>query len=312
MHKHHSRLYSALFRCLVLSSALFCGTTPQLIAQLSIPRAVLGSGAMNASSSQHSLRGTLSQTAIGRKSSTNLQHNVGYWYSIQGILDADRYSALVVLPNTHAAPGETLGIPLILQQSKNILQSGARTFKAVLRFNATLLEPSNKSGYTRTNDTGWVSVTGSISDSSQILTTTEFIAKLGNNENTLVEIESFVIVETASVRILKKPGLFSLDGVCREGGVIRLIKSVLPTTLQMFPNPAGDQARIQAFLTEDGLTDIYLIDQRGVNVLSFYGAEAKPGALDFAVDLTGTPSGSYFLMMKTPNEVFSQKVIIQK
>ncbi len=302
--------YRCAIACLFL--IVLVGGSSVLRSQDTIARSVLGSGAALVNSASHSMHATVGQTVIGRMISPTNRQNLGFWYTIQTRLDADRFSALVVLPNSHAAPGDTVRIPLLLQQSKSLLQSGARTFRATIRFNATLLEPLDHSIYTRVNDTGWVRVSGSVSDSAQVLAQVDFIAKLGNNESTDMTIENFQFTETAVVRTVSKHGVFSLDGVCRENGEIRLIKIVQPTSLQMYPNPASVHAELRAYLTERGETQIKLIDERGITVAVFFDEAALPGALAKAVDFALIPSGSYYLIMRTPNEMFSQKLIIQK
>jgi hypothetical protein len=282
-------------------------------AQTEIPRSVMGCGGSPTANGIYRLNGTVSQLAIGKMSVSNGdKHNVGFWYTVQSTFLANRYAALVVVPSTNAVPGEKIKIPLLLQQSKNLNISSAKTFKATLRFNATLLEPTDKSGYTRINDTGWIEIQGSIRDSSGILKEVEFLAKLGNSENTPVDIESFAFIETSLVRIATKGGVFTLDGVCREGDQIRLTKSVKETAMMMFPNPVKTIATIEANLTERGNTRIYLVDLSGKEVQFFYDTDAVPGKLSIAVSMSDVPNGSYFLIMRTPNELFTQRVVVEK
>lgn len=282
-------------------------------AQMLIPRSVMGCGGNSSLNNLHQIHGTVSQAAIGRVTvNSGESHDIGYWYTVQRTFLANRYAALIVVPGSHAAPGEKLILPLLLQQSKNLNISSAKNFTATLRFNATLLEPVDKRNYRRTNDTGWVQIQGSVTDSAGILAQVEFLAKLGNNEDTPVSIESFAFLESSLVRITTKDGIFSLDGVCREGGEIRLIKSIKATALAIFPNPIQHQATIQAHLTERGMTEVYMLDLSGRTVAQVYYQEAAPGSLQLRLDATDIPNGSYFLMMRTPNELFSQRVIIEK
>lgn len=287
--------------------------TQLLQAQPQIPRSVMGCGGNVGTSASYRMNGTVSQSAIGKMVVASAQnHNAGFWHTVQNMFLGNRYAALVVIPGSNATPGERVKIPLLLEQSKNLNISSAKNFTATLRFNATLLEPTDKSNYTRTNDTGWVKVSGSVQSSTGILAEVEFLAKLGNNETTPVSIESFVFTETSLVRIARKDGIFSLDGVCREGGQVRLTKSVKATALAMFPNPVVHNATIEANLTERGTTEIYLMDLRGVKVDTFYQGEAVPGVVQLRVNASDIPSGGYFLMMRTPNELFSQQVIVEK
>lgn len=287
-------------------------STVQVYSQTQIPRSVMGYGGNAIGNQQYRINGTVSQATIGRTSTSAYNHNIGYWYTVQQLFAGNRYAAVVVVPNTHATPGEVFKMPVVLQQSKNLSISSAKSFTAMLRFNATLLEPTNKSNYTRTGDTGWVRIGGSLPDSIGILTEVEFTAKLGNNETTQVVIENFAINETPLVRIITKDGTFALDGVCREGGEVRLTKNGKATALQMFPNPVVHTATLQATLTERGQTEVYLVDVRGVTITTFYKSDAVPGSLQLTIDASDIPSGSYFVMMRTPNELFSQKVIVEK
>ncbi len=284
----------------------------EILAQVQISRSVVGGGAAIMSDGTHALHATLGQVAIGRITSGQPQHYSGFWYTVQKDIDTSRFAALVVVPNTHAAPGDLVSMVLLLQQSKNIVLSGVRSFSAVLKFNATLLEPIDLSQYRRVLDTGWLTVRGDIRDSSQVLAAVEFRAKLGALEATPVEVDSFQFLENTSVTILKKGGVFSLDGVCQENGTLRLIKFVEPTTLAIVPNPATTHVEVRAFIAEKGLTEISIIDMRGIAIEQLFSQELQPSQLQIPVNLYQIPSGSYYLIMRTPNDVFSQKFIIQK
>ncbi len=302
----------ALWLSVFFALGLLVFAPQNLEAQLRVSRSVVACGAAQMSDGTFTLNGTLGQVAVGRVADAQKKHSAGFWYTIQMGIDSERYAALVVLPNTHAAPGEIFSQPLILQQSKSIMQSGARSFKALLRFNATLMEPVNKVGYNRSQDTGFVEVSGSVQDSAQVLASIDFLAKLGNNEKTDVEIVSFQFIEASSVSTIRKNGVFSLDGVCRENGEIRLVRSVEPTTLRMVPNPVSDNAEIRVYVSEYGWTEISIIDERGVTISSILSEDLKPGSLTLPIHVKNVPSGSYFLLMRTPNELFTQKFIIQK
>lgn len=281
----------------------------------SIHRSVMGSGGGSSTNGTNSIRGTVSQTAIGRIAHDKSVNSVGFWYNASQIIRSSGYGSLITIPSVEAQIGETVRIPLILQQSSHLLETSARSFTAVITFNASILEPvGSKYTYKRTGNKGELTVIGDVKDTAGILAEMEFTAKLGDAEKSPLTIQSFLWSETNRVKILTKDGNVNLVGVCKEGDTVRLIKRTAAAALiRAYPNPAVNTSTIEYQLSERGETSMYLIDESGKMVSPLYSSKSvSPGLFSFNAELQYVPSGSYFLILKTPSEIFSKRFMIQK
>ncbi len=300
-------VYTAL-----VSLMLFCSATSY--SQAVIRRQVIANAGGTSTSAQTTIRGTVSQTAIGRIAPSNTQHNAGFWYGVQSWFSNNNFAALIVIPKVTGSIGNTVSVPLILQQSKNLLQTSARNFEAVVRFNATMLEPSQTQGYRRTGDIGELTVTGATQDSAGVLATMNFTAKLGNAETTAMEIVSFRWLETSRVNINTVHGEVALDGYCRNGDTVRLIKrGITAGIIKTYPNPAREFITLSCLLSEHGETEITLVDVTGKLQLPLTTINAVTGEYTLTLELPETlANGAYFLNVRTPSELFSTKCVVNR
>ncbi|MBK9247191.1 MAG: T9SS type A sorting domain-containing protein [Ignavibacteria bacterium] len=275
-----------------------------------IPHSVISGGATNAKAGTAAIRGTLSQTSIGRLQG-GTSHNVGFWYTAQNSLSNG--GTLVVLPFTEGTTGIRVKVPLMLQQSKNLITTThrSRSFEAIIRFNATVLEPIELP-YKRVGDVGTITVSGTTGDSAGILGELDFIPKLGNSDMTSLEIISFVWKDSPAIRTITKNGEVRILNVCREGDSVRLVQTVVATMLAAFPNPASDHVTVDYTLGENGATLIELIDMQGKTVTTLLSGIAKAGNFTNQLNLMFIPNGSYFVRMRTPNELFTTQITVQK
>lgn len=275
----------------------------------------MGSGGGASTNGTNSIRGTISQTAVGRITRSPSAHSVGFWYNASQTIQSSGFGSLVAIPTVEAEIGETVKVPLILQQSNHLFETSARSFTAIITFNASLLEPiGSKFPYKRAGSIGELTVTGTVKDTAGILVEMEFTAKLGNAEKTPLAIQSFLWNETNRVKILTKDGGVNLTGICKEGDTVRLIKRTTSAALiNAYPNPADNYTTIEYKLSERGETSMYLIDVQGKIVATLYRLPTViPGHFTFDADIEYVPSGSYFLILKTPSEMFSKRFLIER
>lgn len=276
-----------------------------------IPHSVISAGATKANSGNASLRGTVTQTSIGRVVQGTTRHNIGFWYAAQNALSNG--GTLVVIPQTEGTTGVSMKVPLILQQSKNLITTTfpRRSFEATIRYNATVLESINLP-CNRVNDVCTLTVSGTTGDSAGILAELEFIPKLGNADRTPLEIVSFVWKDAPAIKTITKNGEVRLLNVCREGDSVRLVRQVAATMLAAYPNPASNHVTVDYTLGEQGNTTIEMIDMQGRVVATLLSGNSKPGNFTDKINLLLIPNGSYFLRMQTPNELFTKQITVQK
>ncbi|MCB0714358.1 MAG: T9SS type A sorting domain-containing protein [Ignavibacteriae bacterium] len=285
-----------------------------------IIRDVNGSGGNTMSGGTYRLHGTVSETVIGRVARPNQNndlHKIGFWYWAQQV----RAVACVRMPVVSAEAGTTFSVPVIIEQTDRLPLNGSLRFRARIRFNRTLLQPVGQTpGCSAVDGDDClldidVPVTAA-SITSGVLTELRFLAKLGNAESTPLVIEDFSWSGFGEqpIQTITKPGEFILLGICREGGEIRLIHSTGPASrIRVWPNPAQTSASVEFISREEGTVRLSLVDALGreVAMLSEQSVEGvKLYRMD--LDISTIPSGSYFLVFRTPTEVKTTRITIEQ
>ena len=286
--------------------------TPCLMGQSSIIRGTFSSGGLVSSSGSSSIHGSLSQSAIGRTNDGTF-HEAGFW--AKGVAPASE--TVVTLPEVEAQVGHSLAIPLILESVSGRVAGQVRSFKARIRYNATLLESlTSDASCSRVGDTCVMEITGQARLVPGSLVELNFKAKLGNDTATALIIEAFEweLIADEQHRILKVNGAFALLGVCREGDGIRLIHSgLMAARISISPSPARTYSMVQFTSAESGTTELILFDLMGKEINHISRFEANPDQLyHIEINLQEIPSGMYRVVCRTPSEVMSAQLVVSQ
>lgn len=285
-----------------------------------IIRRVNGSGGRMMQGGLYGLHGTVSQTTIGRISATagleSRAVGVGFWYWARTI----ESFACVRIGDGEAMPGETLKIPLLLEQVERFPANTPTGFYVRIRYNRSLLQPTGDTPECTFDQNECIlEINGAITPQmieQGILAEFEFLAKLGDSENTPLVIEEFRWTGLGENQITTqtKNGLFTLLGICREGGEIRLVHAAGPASrLRVFPNPVRDRVSIEFTSREEGEATIVLVDQFGRDVADLAAMQVESNKLyRIETDLSSISSGAYFMVLRTPGEIKTVRVVIEQ
>ena len=188
------------------------------------------------------------------------------------------------------------------------------TFTGSFTYNATVLEPvSGYDSFTRLNDTGTIVFSGSSTDTAGIIKKITFRVKLGNEAISQVKWTSFTITEYPTASIIKKDGQFQLENLCYTDGKPRLIGTVKQgLALSAFPLPAKGSLTVATSVIEQGVTEIIMYSPEGKMISTLYDGIIKPGYHELNIDTEFIPSGTYFIVMKTPSDILSTPCVIAK
>jgi hypothetical protein len=250
----------------------------------------------------------VSQTTIGRvRRPDGSRHNVGFWYWAAGV----EPFATIRVPQTEAAAGSAVTIPLLLEDVNRIPPGGTFGYRAVIQFNRSLLDPIGMTPdcvidgpYCRVELEGVVTPE---MINSGVLAEMEFRAMLGNAESTPVTIEEFEWTNLGerAIRTQLKHGEFVLLGVCREGDQVRLVESLGPASrIRVWPNPIRDNATIEYVSREEGEVELTVVDPLGRPVRQIVQQDAEQMKVyRVSADFSTISSGNYFLVYRTPSEV---------
>jgi hypothetical protein len=221
-------------------------------------------------------------------------------------------SAFVYIKSDSAYPGENVNLPLMLQSSNNLIQSGVSSFTAKISMNSTLLKPTfTPVSQEIKDDIRTIEISGSVSDTSGKLTDLWFIAALGDSECTPIIIDTLIWVNS-NCTTQKQKGIFCLKGICKEGGTRLFTLNTNKAYLRCMPNPAQNTLAIDFGIIEKGNVEISITDLIGKNSLTFFNKEIFAGTYSYHFDVTSLASGSYILRMFTGTKDYHVIISIVK
>ncbi|MDC1068264.1 VWA domain-containing protein [Candidatus Kapabacteria bacterium] len=241
-----------------------------------------------------------------------------------------RATANIELNNQIKKPGELVTININSSDFVGVVPDFHKSISGQLKFNASLLKATGstpngtieKQGedYFRIIDFT-IDLTGTGTQSAGRITTgitnttltLDFIALLGNAESTLIE----VINPTSEVGQIDfgtiNLGTFTLDPHCKDGdgNLLRLFDPFVGSSiLTIEGNPATTTSLIKLNLVEDGYHKLSLVDLNGNILKNILNSELSHGKYEYNLNTNNLHNGVYLIMLKTPNEVYTEELII--
>jgi Leucine-rich repeat (LRR) protein len=99
---------------------------------------------------------------------------------------------------------------------------------------------------------------------------------------------------------------------CKAGGT-RLVTTARPNSLTaMRPNPVHDVGAITYTVREDGNVQMFLVDILGNVAKTIVSGEHHAGEYQTSVPVKDLPTGTYFLVMQTPNAILTERVQVRR
>lgn len=302
--------------CAMLVVTLFLPQIHAKSQEILLQKGVMSSGGRRVVSqgSGGSIHGTLSQSAIGRAQDL-WKLKSGFWYQANHFIRGNTLASVVVLPTIHAMEGDTVSMPITLEQSRGLrLTSAGLRFSATIRFNRTIIRPLsnfNSHSIVAGTDTSEIVVSGLAKDTQGILASVTMKAFLGSVERTDLRLVDFSWIDSPNSIVLKKNGEFVLDSLCRIGDTVRLIEYTgLATELMVFPQPIRGTVNVAVTVLGGSGNEINIVDIRGKEVLSVFRGSLQRGRHEFPIDCTNVSSGKYFLRLKTEDDLIVQQILV--
>lgn len=223
----------------------------------------------------------------------------------------------VSLPQTSAAPGDRLRLPLTLESGGGSLDSfGLKRFEAVIGFNRTMLVGLDGGAQTTDATTGDVHLVGERRDTSGVLADIELLVALGNAETTPLVIRNFRWLDPLdpldTVVMQLDSGEFRVEQLCRTG-VTRLVNGDGMLFLRpVRPNPAGRSIEIEYGIVEQGPTELVVFDMQGRRVATLVSEDMSPGHYIASADVGRLGSGRYRVVLRTPTSLLTTEMEIAR
>lgn len=299
-----------------LITALFLLAVSACSAQQTVTREVVSGGGGTTGSSRFAVRGTLSQTAVGRLQGgdPDWRHDVGFWYEAY----RPEVTTTVTLPAIETNVATRLRVDLTLATATNTPDRPflPRRFTVRIRFNSSLLyplDPNLRQNYDGDDCIIEISDTARIENG--VIASFEAVTTLGNAESTPLEIESFAWDTRAEekVGIIRVDGSLKLLDVCREGDELRLVRSGPAARLNIYPNPAKENLTLELTPTASGPLDIRIVNLLGSEVAHIDGGEVEVDRhYTTGIPLDGIPSGTYVVLCRLPDGVLTERLVIHE
>lgn len=294
----------------ILYILFFITLTPLLFSQTELKKSVIGSGGNETTDGKNVIQSTIGQSVIGITAENGQQKGLGFWYDVNSTIIDSLTTAVVTLPTVESEIGQDITIPLLLVNSRQ-LAGKSHKWTATIGFNSTILYPLDNALDCGTNISCKINIRGEFSDSIGVLYNLKFRTKLGAVISTDLVIEDFKWEENIST--IKKDGLFQLTGVCEINGEYRLIeRSVKAGLYTTYPNPTVNELNLEYQLREDGINRMELFDISGKLMTTIFDLPNQSGIYKKSIKVSDMPSGSYYLVLTTPNEIFTKRISISK
>lgn len=240
----------------------------------------------------------------------------------------------IVIPTTlTGAPGDTILIPIILQNSNLLEEVGATTLRLRLRYNHSMLEPlrladgSGRFGKKEATTTARI-LNRTVQGDDMLLTLEltnnpvptapdtlgmiEAAVLLGNNTTTTLRIDSLGWAD-ALMKNTQTDGLFTLKGYC-DAGSNRLLKvSGAFGIISISPNPFNPSTEIVFETVERGATTLAIYNAAGERVATLVDGEHLPVQAHVRLwDASAFPSGLYYAELITPTQRSIRRLVLAK
>lgn len=202
-----------------------------------------------------------------------------------------------------------------LNQTDTIISNLSYTTE--IRFNARFYKPDSITGgnileNTLINGDRVLKIEGdgiNLSSDTTVLTEIQGLVLLGDRKETPLIINEFLWdppIPNSNIN-----GKLTITGVCQP--TISLIQAFTPISIQVIPNPANEEIEINVISDETGRFEINIFTLQGVKVeYKVWNKENKNHKYNLKLNLNDFSNGIYQIILKSPQNIVSEKMMIIK
>lgn len=223
-----------------------------------------------------------------------------------------------------ASPGENFNLPIyILDKDDNLDEKLHKNLKIAVQYNYTVMQPVDGKFTKLSGDQAEMDITGEIQftpkpKNNQIQAQYAFanipmLAKLGNTEVSKIMIKSVEVLSGGVVDFVLDTATFTLTGVCKEGGSLRLFTlSEIEPSIKILENPIKSNTDVLLTTIESGVHTLDLYDMIGNKMNIDSRILTNETSYTANLNISNLQSGVYLLYYKTPTQTFTKRIIISK
>jgi hypothetical protein len=210
-----------------------------------------------------------------------------------------------------AFAGDTVYLPVILNDAPSVLAQGATSVRVNCSYNTTMLEPLPDVNTNR-DVAGRVDFSINLTPSMDtVIGWLPFRAGLGNAISTVVKIEA-ASTNSPNANLAATNGIFTLRGICYEGGTRLMNPSGTPSIIVQRPIATESHFPLQLTTIEEGRTKLYLSDMLGRIARSYLNEFLSPGHRMLSLDLAGIANGQYLIILETPTRQLTRTIEVAR
>lgn len=208
-----------------------------------------------------------------------------------------------------ARSGELVSVPVYVSNLTNMDRTTVKEFMMHCSVNGRILTPTGATpvGTLRPDGSRSFSVPVPLTSRDSLAAMLSFQTTWGNDTSSFIRIDSITVGDTLQFRTFN--GEVRLVDLCRISGRARLISlRSNGVGVRVNPTPASSHATATIDLVERGRTSIRLFDTQGRSLGLLFDEDTPPGQWTIPLDLSSLHNGTYFVVMTTPSETFTQRL----
>jgi len=239
----------------------------------------------------------------------------------QNYLGTRTVRSLLSIDSVAAAAGQNISFKLQLSRYDDEVTRpfGPTALRVAIAYNSTILFFNGaSSGVTiirneRLHDSGVVELQLPVEQyqRDQILSNLDFTTALGNDSISPIAIIS-VTPSGTNTTIETRDGLFTLLGICRDGGARLVDASTTFGISAIYPHPARTTTRVVFSIGGLDRVTMSLRDANGRDVRTLLDGHVAPGQHELDVDVELLPSGTYTLVLNSGAWTTSTPILVVK
>ena len=259
--------------------------------------------------------GNVTSTPLTISKTKSNKTNVVF-YEDHGLFTVKEATDTLYTKNYEVFPGEVFDFEIWQANPKNLSSRVHQFIKTEVRCNASVLIGLDYDSTWWNNGDRFIRLKDIPIDTNKgqkMLKSFRFKAMLGNTDTSYIILQNSrafggkIVFDTVVSKL-------TLKGICVDpNGTKRLFEVTNPATLQsVSPNPANGITEVKFFLSEDGVTKIWLSNVLGDKIYDLANDYMKSGEATLSFDANDLPDGVYFVIMQTPTQIFKKRFNIIK
>jgi len=213
--------------------------------------------------------------------------------------------------------GEVFDLPIIIEDSENLVESGAEGIIGTLRFNASLMYPLDYDNNIGFVGGGFREMNISLPLSKMednILGTLKFKALWGDDSTTSIELLTPYAYgrNLVALNIETEPGNLRVLDLCDIGGLRLFYVDGVLRLFAHISNVITGEITVNFELIEDGDTKLSFFNLVGEEVIVVFDEFKSKGKYSLRINGGNLPAGVYFYRLTTPSHITTKKILINR